>query len=79
MKTSTHGRITANPMVCHGKACIGGTRIPVSIILDCLADGMTEREILREYPTLNHADALAAIEYGALLAREEIRPLVKQR
>jgi len=44
--------ISIDPGICHGQACIKGTRIMVSGILDCLAAGMSEREILAEYPTL---------------------------
>ena len=44
--------ISIDPEICHGQACIKGTRIMVSGILDCLAAGMSEQEILAEYPTL---------------------------
>lgn len=59
----------------HGQACIRGTRIPVSIILDCLAGGMSDAEILEEYPSLTPNAIRAAAAYGALLAREEIIPI----
>ncbi len=65
-------RISVNPEVCGGKPCIGGTRIWVSLLLDCLADGMTETELRAEYPQLTHEDVLAAIAYGAEAARERI-------
>jgi len=65
-------RIAIDPEVCGGKPCIRGTRIWVSLILDMLADGLTEAELLREYPQLTHADILAAIAYGAEAARESI-------
>ncbi len=68
-------RITVNPEVCHGKACASGTRIMVSVILDCLAGGMSDSEILREYPSLEVEDIRAAIEYAALLAKEEVHAL----
>lgn len=45
-------RITVDPLVCHGKACIKGTRIMVSVILDNLAEGINENEILKRYPSL---------------------------
>ncbi len=45
-------RITVDPLVCHGKACIKGTRIMVSVILDNLAEGVGEMEILKSYPSL---------------------------
>jgi len=65
-------KITVSPNVCHGKACIAGTRIPVHIILELLAAGDTYNEILKAYPHLKKEDILACIEYGALLATEEI-------
>ncbi len=63
-------RISINPSVCHGKACIRGTRIMVSIILDNLAVGVSEEEILRSYPSLTLEDINAALGYAAELARE---------
>jgi uncharacterized protein (DUF433 family) len=68
-------RVTIHPEVCGGKPCIKGTRIWVSLILDFLADGMTEAELLAEYPGLVHEDVLAAIAYGAEAARERIVPV----
>ena len=69
-------RITINPDVCHGKPCIRGTRIMVSVILDNLAEGMTAEEIVEEYPPLTIDDVRAAISYAAALTREEeILPL----
>jgi uncharacterized protein (DUF433 family) len=66
--------ISVDPDVCHGQACIKGTRIMVSVILDCLAAGMSEEQILREYPSLTTEGIRAAAAYGALLAREEVLP-----
>jgi uncharacterized protein (DUF433 family) len=63
-------RISINPNVCHGKACIRGTRIMVSLILDNLAAGVSEEEILRSYPSLTLEDINAALGYAAELARE---------
>jgi uncharacterized protein (DUF433 family) len=68
-------RIAIDPEVCGGKPCVRGTRIWVSLILDFLADGMTEAELLAEYPQLVHDDVLAAIAYGAEAARERIIPV----
>ena len=68
-------RLTSDPQICHGKACIKGTRIPVSVILDNLAAGVSENEILQNYPALDLEDIRAAIEYGAALSKEEILPL----
>ncbi|MDH7578893.1 MAG: DUF433 domain-containing protein [Bacillota bacterium] len=56
-------RIAVDPSVCHGKACIKGTRIPVSVILDNLAAGSSKEEILRSYPSLTPEDIQAAIAY----------------
>jgi uncharacterized protein (DUF433 family) len=64
------GRISVNSEVCHGKACIAGTRIPVSVILDNLAAGLSTEEILQHYPSLAAQDVLAALHYAALLAKE---------
>lgn len=68
-------RITVDPLVCHGKACIKGTRIMVSVILDNLAEGVIENEILRSYPSLSPEDIKAAISYAAELSRERLIPL----
>ena len=67
--------ITSNPAVMHGQACIRGTRVPAAVVLACLAEGMTEDEILGEYPTLTVEGIRAAAAYGARLAAEEIVPL----
>lgn len=68
-------RISINPNVCFGKPCIKGTRIWVSLILDYLAAGEIEKDILDNYPQLTHEDILAAIAYGAEAARERIIPV----
>lgn len=65
--------VTVDPTVLHGQACIAGTRLPVSLILDSVADGMTEAELRLEYPSLPEHSVQAAVAYGALLAREEVR------
>jgi len=65
-------RISVDPLVCHGKACIKGTRIMVSVILDNLAAGVSPEEILRSYPSLSPQDIQAAIAYAAELARERV-------
>jgi uncharacterized protein (DUF433 family) len=67
--------ISVDPNVCHGQACIKGTRIMVSVILDCLAADMSERDILVGYLTLTVEGVRAAAAYGAALAREEVLPL----
>lgn len=68
-------RISADPQVCHGKACIKGTRIMVSVILDNLAAGISPEEILRSYPSLNSEDIQAAIAYATELAKERVVPI----
>ena len=65
-------QIAIDPAICHGQACIRGTRIPVSVILDNLAEGLSYGEILTEYPSLTREAILAAIAYAAALAREEV-------
>ena len=65
-------RVAIDPEVCGGKPCIRGTRIWVSLILDLLADGMTEAELIADYPQLAYEDVLAAIAYGAEAARERV-------
>jgi uncharacterized protein (DUF433 family) len=64
-------RITTLPEVCHGKPCIRGTRILVSVVLDNLAEGMSPAEVVQEYPPLTPEDVLAAMAYAAALVREE--------
>ena len=64
--------ITVDPRICHGKACITGTRIMVSVILDNLAAGLTPAEIVASYPSLSREAVQAAITYAAELARERI-------
>lgn len=63
-------RISVDPNICFGKPCIKGTRIWVSFILDFLADGMTIKDILEEYPQLTEEDIRATIAYGAEMSRE---------
>jgi uncharacterized protein (DUF433 family) len=65
-------RISVDPHICHGKACIKGTRIMVSIILDNLAAGEEVSTILRSYPTLKAEDIQAALQYASELVREKI-------
>ena len=61
-------RISVDPTICHGKACIKGTRIMVSVILDNLAADISREEILSSYPTLTREDIQAAVAYAAELA-----------
>jgi uncharacterized protein (DUF433 family) len=63
-------RISVDPVVCHGRACIKGTRIMVAVILDNLAAGVPVDELLGSYPTLSADDVQASLEYAAELAHE---------
>lgn len=78
MTTDHFALIASNPAVMHGAVIIAGTRVPVSVVLDCLAAGMTEADIVAEYGTVSIEGVRAAAAYGALLAREEIVPLTPQ-
>lgn len=63
--------IARDPSICHGQATVRGTRVMVSVILDNLAAGLTEEEILAGYPSVTREGIRAAIAYGAELARDE--------
>lgn len=63
-------RISVDPAVCHGKACIAGTRVLVSVIVDNIAAGTDRADILASYPSLQPGDITAALAYAAELARE---------
>jgi uncharacterized protein (DUF433 family) len=63
-------RVSVDPGVCHGKACIRGTRVMVFVILDNIAAGVERAEILASYPSLEADDIRAALAYAAELARE---------
>ena len=68
-------RISINPKVCHGQACIRDTRIPVHQIVRMLTNGDTIEELLEEYPSLERDDILACLDYVASLAEEQITPI----
>lgn len=63
--------LNSNPKVCGGQLCAKGTRVPVTVILDNLAEGLGRDEIVRSYPTLQPVHIDAALAYAAELAREE--------
>jgi len=67
-------RITFNPEMMGGQACIRGMRIPVSLVLSLMGQELPAAEILREYPDLELEDLQACLSYGAWLAREEVLP-----
>ena len=66
--------IKADPQIMHGTACLRGTRVPVSVVLDNLAAGETKDRILEQYPSLTAEHIAAALAYAAELARERIVP-----
>ena len=70
-----HERISIDPGICHGQACIKGTRIPVYQIVQMLANGDTIDELLKEYPSLEREDILACLDYSASLAEEYVSPI----
>ena len=61
-------RISIDPKVCHGQACVSGTRIPVHQIVGMLANGDTIEELLEDYPSLEREDILACLNYAAATA-----------
>lgn len=70
-----HERISINPHICHGQACVKGTRIPVHQIVKMLANGDTIDDLLGIYPSLKREDIFASLEYVASLAEEQVTPL----
>ena len=68
-------RVSIDPKVCHGQACIKGTRIPVHQIVAMLANGDTMEDLLKEYPSLKREDVFAALDYAASLAEEQVTPI----
>ena len=67
--------IVVDPGILHGKACFKGTRIPVAVVLDNLAAGVSEDDLRGEYPTLPKQAVTAAIAYAAELAKEQVLDL----
>jgi uncharacterized protein (DUF433 family) len=67
------GRITFDPGIMGGRACIRGTRLPVSVIVGQIAHGATREEVLADYPTLEPEDIQQAMEYAAWLTHEEVQ------
>ena len=68
-------RISIDPNVCHGQACVRGTRIPVHQLVRMLANGDSMEDLLREYPSLKREDILASLDYAATLAEEQVTPI----
>ena len=67
--------ISSNPEVCHGKACITGTRVMATVILDSLAEGLGVEEIIEHYPSVSREGVQATLLYAAELAKERVVPL----
>ena len=67
--------ISVDPNICHGQACIAGTRVMVAVILDNLAAGATVEEIVESYPSVSADAVKAALHYVAELAKERTAPL----
>jgi uncharacterized protein (DUF433 family) len=68
-------RITFDPHVMGGRACLRGMRITVSLLVNLVANGMTTAEILEAYPYLEPEDVRQALQYAAWLAEETVHPL----
>ena len=69
-------RITFDPEIMQGQACIRGMRIPVSLVINLLAHGKSRAEILSEYPDLEPADISQSLEYAAFLTKEDTAVLL---
>lgn len=65
-------RITFTPGLMGGQACIRGMRIPVSLVVNLVANGMGAEEIIKEYPDLEPDDIKESLQYASRLAREEL-------
>lgn len=72
-------RITFDPQIMGGRACIRGMRITVSLVVNMVANGMTTEEILGDYPDLEAEDIQQALQYAAFLTREETYPTAGSR
>jgi len=68
-------RISIDPNICHGQACVRGTRIPVHQIVRMLANGDTVEDLLAEYPSLTREAIMACLDYAAELAEEQVTPI----
>ena len=66
--------ISTDPAVCHGRACITGTRVMVTVILDSLAEGLGVEEVVSHYPSVSREAVQATLLYAAELAKERVVP-----
>lgn len=72
---TAYDRITFDPQMLGGRACIRGMRVSVSLLVNLVANGMSAEEILKEYPLLEAEDIRQALQYAAALTNEELHPL----
>lgn len=70
-----HERISIDPNICHGQACIKGTRVPVHQILRMMANGDTIEALLEAYTHISREDILACLDYAGALAEEQTTPI----
>jgi uncharacterized protein (DUF433 family) len=70
-----YDRISIDSRICHGQACIRGTRIPVHQIVRMVANGDSFDALLEDYPSLQREDIQAALDYAAALAEEQVTPI----
>ena len=68
-------RISINPKIHHGVACVKGTRIPVYLLVRMMANGDTIDDLLEEYPSLIREDILACLDYAASVSEEQVAPI----
>ena len=68
-------RISIDPQICHGQACVRGTRIPVHQLVRMLANGDTVEDLLVEFPSLTREDIMASLDYAADLTEEQVTPI----
>ena len=70
-------RITFDPNILGGKACIRGMRIPVSLIVNLIANGMTVKDIIAEYPDLEEPDITQSLQYAAWISDDVFLPALE--
>ena len=70
-RNEVYTMISSNPEIMHGKPCVKGTRIPVSLVVSMLADGMSEEEILKDYPSLKRSSIKASLKYASMMCEHE--------
>jgi uncharacterized protein (DUF433 family) len=68
-------RITFNPRIMAGQACLRGMRVPVSLIINLVANGKTTKEIIEDYPYLEPEDIRQSLMYAVLLTKEQVFPM----